>query len=212
MSTKSKTALSLAIILFVIIVDQIVKVAVKTNMSLYENIDITPWFKLRFIENNGMAFGWELFGKYFLTSFRIVAIGFITWILTRAIRRQASTYMIVCLSLVVAGATGNVIDCLFYGLIFNDPPYGQVAEFVGWGNGYGSFMLGRVVDMFYFPLFEWNAPQWPWLNSVSFLPDAGEHCVFFSAIFNVADAAVSCAVIALIGKFLTNPKERSLVF
>ncbi len=208
MSSKTKAILSISIIMFVLIADQMVKIAVKTNMYLYENIDILPWFKIRFIENNGMAFGWELGGKYFLTSFRLAAICVLAWYLVRLLHQHARTFYIVCLSLILAGATGNVIDCLFYGMIFNDPPYGQVASFVEWGTGYSGLMLGRVVDMLYFPLVEWNMPQWAWLDSVPFLPSAGEHCVFFSPIFNVADAAVSCAVIALFVYLLFVPKRQ----
>ena len=83
-------------------------------------------------------------------------------------------------------------------MIFNNPPYPGVAQLVEWGTGYSEFMLGRVVDMFYFPLVEWNMPQWEWLNKIAFLPDAGEHCIFFSPIFNFADASISCAIVALI--------------
>jgi signal peptidase II len=99
--------------------------------------------------------------------------------------------------LILAGAAGNIFDCLFYGIIFNNPPYPGVAQLVEWGTGYSEFMLGRV-DMFYFPLVEWNMPQWEWLNKIAFLPDAGEHCIFFSPIFNFADASISCAIVALI--------------
>lgn len=196
MSKKHKAILATLIIMFVITVDQIVKVAVKTNMYLGEHIDVTSWFKIRFVENNGMAFGMELFGKYFLTSFRLIACIGMGWYLKTLIKKNVSTAFICSIALIMAGALGNVIDCLFYGLVFNNPPYPMTAQFVDWGSGYGDFMLGRVVDMFYFPLVEWDMPaDWTWMNSIRFLPDAGEHCVFFSAIFNVADAAV-CSSIA----------------
>lgn len=206
MSRKHKAILSIVIILLVIIADQAIKVWVKTHMYLGENIHIADWFQIRFIENNGMAFGWELGGKYFLTSFRIIAVIVIGIYLARCIRTRHtyghvsnSTGYIVCLSLILAGAAGNIFDCLFYGLVFNNPPYPQVAQFVPWGSGYESFMLGRVVDMFYFPILQWDMPDsWTWLNHVPMLPNAGEHCVFFSPIFNLADASISCAVIWLI--------------
>jgi signal peptidase II len=198
MSRKHKSILSIALILFVIILDQLIKVWVKTNMYLGESIHITDWFQIRFIENNGMAFGWEMGGKYFLTSFRIVAVILIVIYIFHQIKKNAPTGFIVCLSLILAGAAGNIFDCLFYGMIFNNPPYPGVAQLVEWGTGYSEFMLGRVVDMFYFPLVEWNMPQWEWLNKIAFLPDAGEHCIFFSPIFNFADASISCAIVALI--------------
>lgn len=198
MSRKHKSILSIALILFVIILDQLIKVWVKTNMYLGESIHITDWFQIRFIENNGMAFGWEMGGKYFLTSFRIVAVILIGIYIFHQIKKSAPTGFIVCLSLILAGAAGNIFDCLFYGMIFNNPPYPGVAQLVEWGTGYSEFMLGRVVDMFYFPLVEWNMPQWEWLNKIAFLPDAGEHCIFFSPIFNFADASISCAIVALI--------------
>ena len=198
MSRKHKSILSIALILFVIILDQLIKVWVKTNMYLGESIHITDWFQIRFIENNGMAFGWEMGGKYFLTSFRIVAVILIGIYIFHQITKNEPTGFIVCLSLILAGAAGNIFDCLFYGMIFNNPPYPGVAQLVEWGTGYSEFMLGRVVDMFYFPLVEWNMPQWEWLNKIAFLPDAGEHCIFFSPIFNFADASISCAIVALI--------------
>jgi signal peptidase II len=198
MSRKHKSILSIALILFVIILDQLIKVWVKTNMYLGESIHITDWFQIRFIENNGMAFGWEMGGKYFLTSFRIVAVILIGIYIFHQIKKNAPTGFIMCLSLILAGAAGNIFDCLFYGMIFNNPPYPGVAQLVEWGTGYSEFMLGRVVDMFYFPLVEWNMPQWEWLNKIAFLPDAGEHCIFFSPIFNFADASISCAIVALI--------------
>ena len=176
----------------VLVIDQIIKVSVKTGMYLGERIEITSWFSLLFVENNGMAFGWELWGgKLFLTLFRIIAIFAIGWFITREIKRQQPMGYIICLTLVAAGAAGNIIDCLFYGVIFNTPPYPQVAELQHWGYGYGEFFYGKVVDMFYFPLVEWDMPDWMPFYS-------GQHCVFFSPVFNFADAAISCGIIALI--------------
>ena len=176
----------------VLVIDQIIKVCVKTGMYLGERIEITSWFNLLFVENNGMAFGWELWGgKLFLTLFRVVAVCLIGWFIYSEIKRRRPTGYIVCLTLIAAGAAGNIIDCLFYGLIFNTPPFPQVAEFQPWGYGYGEFLYGKVVDMFYFPLVEWDMPTWMPIYS-------GQHCVFFSPIFNFADAAISCGIVALL--------------
>ena len=194
---KKLYLLTSAITLLVLAIDQVIKVSVKTGMFMGEHIDVTSWFKILFIENNGMAFGWELGGKYFLTTFRLVAVILLAWYIVRQIHRKRPTGYIICLTLILAGAAGNLIDCLFYGLIFNDPVAPEVARYVGMGNGYAPVMLGKVVDMFYFPLIEWDMPHWGWLNRVAFLPDAGEHCVFFSAIFNFADAVISCSIVVL---------------
>ena len=192
MTQKTKYILATTIFIAVLVIDQIIKVNVKTGMFLGQRIEITSWFSLVFVENNGMAFGWELFGgKLFLTLFRIIAVGGIGWFIFNQIKHRKPLGYIICLTLIAAGAAGNIIDCLFYGLIFNNPPYPQVAEFQPWGYGYGEFLYGRVVDMFYFPLVEWDMPQWMPLYS-------GQHCVFFSPIFNFADAAISCGIIAIL--------------
>ena len=192
MSQKTKLHISVALFFCVLVIDQIIKVWVKTSMHLGEHIEITSWFHIAFVENNGMAFGWELWGgKLFLTLFRVVAVCLIGWFIHSEIKRRRPTGYIVCLTLIAAGAAGNIFDCLFYGMIFNNPPAPLVAELVPWGTGYGQLMLGRVVDMFYFPLIEWTMPTW-----VPFF--AGEHCIFFSPVFNFADAAISCGIIALI--------------
>lgn len=192
MTRKNKHILSIILFMTVLVIDQIIKVCVKTGMHLGERIEITSWFSLVFVENNGMAFGWELWGgKLFLTLFRVVAVCLIGWFIHSEIKRRRPTGYIVCLTLIAAGAAGNIIDCLFYGLIFNTPPYPQVAEFQPWGYGYGEFLYGKVVDMFYFPLIEWDMPTWMPIYS-------GQHCVFFSPIFNFADAAISCGIVALL--------------
>lgn len=192
MSQKTKYAISTLLFIAVLVADQIIKVCVKTGMYLGERIEITSWFQLVFVENNGMAFGWELYGgKLFLTLFRLVAVCAIGWFIHKEIQRRRPMGYIVCLSLIMAGAAGNIIDCLFYGLIFNNPPHPMVAEFVPWGMGYGELLYGRVVDMFYFPLVEWDMPEWMPIYG-------GEHCVFFSPVFNFADAAISCGIVALI--------------
>ncbi len=193
---------TILIFILVVIIDQIIKVEVKTEMFLGQKIFITDWFQLYFVENDGFAFGWKLGGKIFLTLFRIVAVSAIGWFIFKEICRNAKWGYLVCLSLIAAGAAGNIFDCLFYGMIFNDPMPPVIAEYVGWGHGYSEFLTGKVVDMFYFPLIEWDMPQWmPFYG--------GEHCIFFSPIFNFADAAISCGVIALI-LFYTKTLNNSL--
>lgn len=179
------------IILGVLLVDQAIKIAVKTGMYMHEKIRVTDWFYIFFTENRGMAFGMEIIGKLFLTSFRIIVVVALLYYLFRLVRRNVPTGFIVCLSLIVAGALGNIIDSVFYGLIFNNPPAPMVAEFVPFGMGYEEIFYGRVVDMFYFPLIESQWPSWmPWVG--------GEPFVFFSPIFNFADAAISCGIVALL--------------
>lgn len=188
---KNQIITAAGISLAAIIIDQAIKIWVKTSMYMHEVIEIAPWFKILFTENRGMAFGMELVDKLFLTSFRIVAVIFLIYIIGRQIRQGVNYLFLICLSLILAGATGNIIDCLFYGMIFNNPPAPIVAEFVPWGTGYDSMFYGRVVDMFYFPLVEWNWPGWmPFCG--------GEHFIFFSPIFNFADACISCGVIAVL--------------
>ena len=192
MRRETKQALSASMLfLLIILADQIIKVAVKTHMYLHQSIHITDWFQILFTENNGMAFGAEFLNKYFLTSFRIVAVSILIYIIIRNIRRGISWGLLLCLVLITAGAAGNIVDCLFYGLIFNNPPAPIVAEFVPWGTGYESLMMGRVVDMFYFPLVEFDWPSW--------IPMIGDkHFIFFSPIFNLADACISCGIVALL--------------
>lgn len=178
----------LSLLTLAIVADQVIKIAVKTSMRLGEGIMVFgEWFQIRFIENNGMAFGMELFGKLFLTSFRMVAVCFLIYYLVSLLRSANKPFgYVVCIAMVLAGALGNLIDCLFYGEIFSSS-YGQVATFVPWGEGYASFMEGRVVDMFYFPLFTW--PHW--------MPLVGGD-IFFAPVFNFADACISCSVVALL--------------
>ena len=192
MRRETKQALSASMLfLLIILADQIIKVAVKTHMYLHQSIHITDWFQILFTENNGMAFGAEFLNKYFLTSFRIVAVSVLIYIIIRNIRRGVSWGLLLCLVLITAGAAGNIVACLFYGLIFNNPPAPIVAEFVPWGTGYESLMMGRVVDMFYFPLVEFDWPSW--------MPMIGDkHFIFFSPIFNLADACISCGIVALL--------------
>ena len=170
-----------------VVLDQIIKVLVKTNMSLGESIPVFgDWFKILFVENNGMAFGMEFFDKTFLTLFRLVAVLFLIWLLRAMLKGDKyPTGFIVCVALILAGAAGNMIDCLFYGEIFTSS-YNRVAELVPFGTGYGSFLHGRVVDMFYFPLFDY---QLPWMDYPR---------TFFGAVFNFADSCVTCGAIYLL--------------
>lgn len=181
--------LALIIIISVLVIDQIIKILVKTGMSLGESIDVTPWFKILFVENNGMAFGMEIIGKLFLSLFRIFAIGFFIWYLIRILNKGFPTGYIVTVSFVIAGALGNLLDCMFYGLIFSASPVGTgaAASFVPIGQGYAPFLYGKVVDMFYFPLWTW--PQW--------VPFVGGD-VFFEPVFNFADSCITCGVITLL--------------
>ncbi|MCM1111327.1 MAG: lipoprotein signal peptidase [Clostridium sp.] len=189
---KHKGLLAVIIIVAVILVDQALKFWVKTHFYLGEDLRITDWFHLLFVENNGMAFGMEIGGKLFLTLFRIVAVGLLGWYIVRQIRRGCtSTGFIVCLALITAGAAGNIFDSLFYGLIFNDPPFPFVAEFLPDGGGYAPLFYGKVVDMFYFPLFSFVWPSW-----IPFV--GGEEFLFFQPVFNFADAAISVGVIAML--------------
>ena len=195
---KKRLILSVAILLLAIVADQVIKFAVKLSMFKHESIRVFDWFYIYFTENKGMAFGMELFDKLFLTSFRIVAVVFITYYLFKIVRNMKfPTGYIVCVASVLAGALGNLIDSIFYGEIFTDSN-GRVAKLVEWGGGYGKMFYGQVVDMFYFPLFSFDWPQWmPFVG--------GEHFIFFSPIFNFADACVSCGMIAIIlfyGKYL----------
>ena len=183
--------LAALIIIAVLVIDQIIKIWVKTSMYMHESIRITDWFYIYFTENNGMAFGMELFGKLFLTSFRVVAVCLIAWYLFRVVNRHYKTGYTVCLSLILSGAVGNIIDSIFYGEIFSESTRTQIASWVPLGEGYGSWLHGKVVDMFYFPIIDTNWPSWmPFVG--------GEHFIFFSPIFNFADAAISCGIIAML--------------
>jgi signal peptidase II len=176
MSIAKKSGL---LIFLVLLFDQISKVYVKLHFSLGEQFEIFPWFKILFIENNGMAFGMEIIGKLFLTVFRIVAVIGLAFYIKHLIKSQVKPGYILTISLVLAGAAGNIIDSLFYGILFSASNYmGPIASFLPHGGGYAGLFYGKVVDMLYFPLIK-NA--------------AGE-TLFFSPIFNVADSAISVAV------------------
>lgn len=178
-------------VILLIVIDQVIKIEVKTNMRLHESIRITDWFYISFIENKGMAFGLTLFNKLLLSIFRIVAISFLGYYLWLQIRYKARMTYLMILSFVFAGAIGNLIDCMFYGLIFNSSSPYYVSYFVPFGHGYAPFLMGKVVDMFYFPLIVSTWPQW-----VPFV--GGDDFIFFSPVFNFADACISVGMILLL--------------
>lgn len=193
-----------AIVIFLVVVaDQVMKVWVKTHFYYGESLDIFSWFKLQFIENNGMAFGMELGSKMFLTWFRIIAVAvFIYYLYKLRKRTDVARGYIVCIAMITAGALGNVIDCVCYGVIFDAPQFG-VAQLFPAGGGYETLFNGRVVDMLYFPLCEWNWPAWMPLVG-------GDHCIFFQPIFNIADASLSVSVAILIlfySRYLASPEK-----
>ncbi len=183
--------MAVLVILAILLIDQAIKIWVKTSMTLHESIHITDWFYIAFIENNGMAFGMQLGSKIVLSLFRVFAIALLGYYIWLEVRRQAKTGYIFLLSMVLAGAAGNLIDCMFYGLMFNaSSPY-YLSYFVPFGTGYAPFLMGKVVDMFYFPLIE---TEWPtWMPFVG-----GDHFVFFSPVFNFADASISVSVVLLL--------------
>ena len=181
----------LALTVVLLVIDQWIKISVKTGMCLHESIKVTDWFYISFIENNGMAFGMTMINKLVLSIFRIVAIVALGWYLARQLRRRVRMLWLVCLTLVFAGAVGNLVDCIFYGLIFNaSSPY-YVSYFVPFGHGYAPFLMGKVVDMFYFPIIVTTWPEW-----VPFF--GGDEFVFFSPVFNFADSCVSVGVIMVL--------------
>lgn len=183
--------LAVLIVLVVLVIDQVIKIWVKTHMTLHEQIEILSWFKIVFIENNGMAYGMEIGSKLVLSLFRIAAISVLGWYIFGQVRKQARWGYIVCLSMILAGAIGNMIDSMFYGLVFNASSEYYVSYPVPFGTGYASFLTGKVVDMFYFPLIVTTWPEWvPMVG--------GEPYVFFSPIFNFADASISVGVIFLL--------------
>ena len=163
------------------------------------------WFFIHFTENEGMAFGMKLgvsFGKLLLSLFRIVAVILIGIWLYISVRNGAGNLLIICISLILSGALGNIIDSALYGIIFNESTYMQVASLFPKDGGYGTFLHGKVVDMLYFPVLETHYPRWfPWVG--------GEEFIFFSPVFNIADSAITTGVLMLIifqKKIFTLPK------
>lgn len=191
---------SILLIVVVLLIDQISKIYIKTHFALNESVEVFSWFKIYFIENDGMAWGTKISdfvsflsertAKVFLTLFRVVAIFGIGYWLYDATKKQSSRILIVAIALIFAGALGNIIDSVFYGVLFGDS-FGQVASFLPETGGYDGLLHGRVVDMLYFPLFEVDLPQW--------LPFyGGKRFNFFEPVFNIADVAISTGFVMLI--------------
>lgn len=179
----------------ILLIDQVTKIVVKTTMTLGQSIPVFgDWFLIHFTENYGMAFGIEFsgeYGKLLLSIFRIVAVVFIGFYLAHQIRKQAHAGLIVCISLIIAGAVGNIIDSAFYGLIFSESLFNKPAVFMPEGGGYGAFLHGKVVDMLYFPIIQTRFPEWMPFRG-------GDTFIFFRPVFNIADSAITTGVFALI--------------
>ena len=193
------------ITIIILLIDQISKFYIKTHFQLGESMDVLPGFKLTFVENPGMAYGFHfggLIGKYFLVIVRIFLIGGMIYLFRKWLKEGASNYLIIPMSIIFAGAIGNLIDGMFYGMIFDSGTvfdesvnrwidYGGVSKVVEFGNGYSTFMKGCVVDMLHFPLVNWWVPEsWPIIG--------GKHIEFFKYIFNVADSAITVGAILLL--------------
>ncbi|HEA30078.1 MAG TPA: lipoprotein signal peptidase [Leeuwenhoekiella sp.] len=180
---------AIGIIILILLIDQISKFYIKTHFQLNDEYVIASWFKILFVENEGMAWGTKIpgnYGKIILTLFRIGILPLIGYWLYDAVRNNASKILIVAVAMIFAGAFGNIIDSIFYGLIF-DSSMGQVASFMPESGGYGTFLHGKVVDMLYFPLWKGYLPEW--------LPIwGGDYFTFFNAVFNIADTAISTGV------------------
>lgn len=205
MDTKSKSLLATSIILLTLILDQVIKIIVKTNFYYGESVCVTDWFYFTFVENMGMAFGMQVMPKVVQTMMRLVFSGFILWYIILLVKANFKNGYIICVSLIFAGAIGNVLDSIFYGVIFSESTYTDVATFVPVGEGYADWFYGKVVDMFYFPLLEFDWPSWmPFIG--------GKHFIFFSPVFNFADAAISGGTIALLIFYPKMFGESFLVF
>jgi signal peptidase II len=192
---NKKALIAIATVVIIILLDQVLKVWVKTHMMLGDQIPLIGNFVvMHFTENSGMAFGLEwggVIGKYFLSIFRIVFSGYIVYYIYKLIKEGASTYLILFVSMILAGAIGNVLDCMFYGLIFSESPHfmghQMAARFTPFGEGYGTFLQGKVVDMIFCPIYHGTYPAWvPVLG--------GQELIFFQFIFNIADSAISVGI------------------
>lgn len=196
----------IALVTFIILlIDQVSKIYIKTNFNLGESVAVFPGFKLTFVENPGMAYGFHfggLIGKYFLVIVRLFLIGGMVYLFRKWIREGVSNYRLIPAAMIFAGAIGNIFDGMFYGMIFDSGmvydesinrwiEYGGISKLVPFGEGYSHFMKGCVVDMLHFPLVDWNVPEsWPLIG--------GQHIEFFKYIFNVADSAITVGVVLLL--------------
>ena len=202
MSDRTK---SLLLIFSILLIDQVVKIIVKTNMIIGEEYPVIGnWFRIHFLENNGMAFGMEwggTAGKAALTIFRVIAIAAIAWYLNDIIKKKASIGLILSISAIIAGAAGNLIDSAFYGMIFSESWHAPAIMFPE-GGGYASFLQGRVVDMLYFPVIDASWPDWSPIKP-------GQSFIFFRPVFNLADTSITTGVLAILlfqKKFLGEKK------
>lgn len=211
-----------AILVAVIVIDQLIKIYVKTHFVLHESYEVTSWFYLVFVENNGMAYGMEIGSKLFLTIFRVLAVGVFGWFLFDKIRKnQAPWVFLVSMSMVVAGAIGNIIDCVFYGRWFTNS-VGRLAQWADPAAGIepsGEWLQGRVVDMFYFPLITFDWPSWvPRAGQMmdwgvrfawpSWMPCSDERFLFFKPVFNFADAAITVGVVVLLLLYMLGNRKK----
>ncbi len=182
-------------ILLILIADQALKIWIKTTMVIGQEIPLLGQYgMLHFIENNGMAFGMEIggrTGKVLLSLFRMIAIAAISWYLVTLIRKNASTALILAISAILAGAAGNLIDSAFYGMIFSESTFTKVAVLFPPEGGYSSFLHGKVVDMFYFPIINTTWPDWSPIKP-------GQQFIFFRPVFNISDAAITCGVFSIL--------------
>jgi signal peptidase II len=205
----SRSLKSLLVIILILVADQVLKIWIKTSMSLGDEIVVfKDWFILHFVENNGMAFGFEFageYGKIFLSVFRIIAVVAIGWYLFKLAKQKDIPFgFVMCIALIFAGAIGNILDSLFYGIIF-EHSRGQVSGIFPEGGGYAGFLHGKVVDMFYFPLVEGRYPEW--------VPKIGGNpFIFFRPVFNIADSAISVGIFSILvfyRRYFNKPTEET---